>query len=44
MLATLLRGELLSGVSQEFHEARIQFMRRQVADLTTAIYAEEALF
>jgi len=44
MLAALESGDLLSGVSPEYHEARIQFMRRQIADLTSAIYTEGATF
>ena len=43
MLASLDSGKLLSGVSPKLHEARVNFMRRQIADLTTAIAAEEAL-
>ena len=44
MLASLESADLLSGVSPEYHNARIQFLRRQVRDLTEAIYTEEALF
>lgn len=43
MLETLESGKLLSGVSEEFHSARIHFMKRHVADLEVAIAAEEAL-